>query len=473
MSWSRKSTFTVQQLTLDMQRLDFEWLDPRHQRMQKKLTELAEKKGYNIEHLERLCVDRGIFGGETGELYVSSGIPVIKLRNITNEGLDWNTDFVLRSFYDEHLGSHVKMRDILVTCTGEGTLGRVDIVDKNTDAMIAVDVTALRASKKIYPLFLVHYLRSVFAQMQFERNTVGSTGQTHLRGLEKTLVIYPESVRKQERMSHVAQRYMENAVLQKKEYLDQRMKSRIEVLDKPERFQIKEPFVTQLQEKERRFDFEYLHPRHEALESEIDTFVQKHEAYDHDALGDLCDISRGKTAEVYVSSGIPIIKVRNVTGEGIDWDTDFVLKKFFESTPNFALQQNDILLTSTGDGTIGRVDMITDGVACMADGHVTIIRIRKEKKKSILSNYLFYYLKSIIAQMQFERYTVGSTGQTELNKNDVKRVVIVFPHLLTQQRKLASVAHKHLERARKAKEGYKESIRLSKAKFASSLGITT
>lgn len=219
-----------------------------------------------------------------------------------------------------------------------------------------------------------------------------------------------------------------------------------------------------------RFDFEFLDPRHVEMNKRFQSLADEH-GYEVATLDDLCDIFRGKTADLYVSSGIPIIKVRNVTGEGIAWETtSFVLREFFESHSECHLKPQDILLTSTGLGTIGRVDIIERDIPCMTDGHVSILRVKDPNR--ISPRYLLYYLRSIFGQMQMERYTVGSTGQTELNRSDVKRIIIIFPKTVPAQEELIKAGYVMEEAALKAREEYRESLSLAKVRFAESLGLS-
>jgi type I restriction enzyme M protein len=218
-----------------------------------------------------------------------------------------------------------------------------------------------------------------------------------------------------------------------------------------------------------RFDFEFLDPRHKEMDKRFQSLAKKR-GYEIATLDKLCEIFRGKTADLYVSSDIPIIKVRNVTSEGITWQaTDFVLREFFESHPECHLKPNDILLTSTGVGTIGRLDILERDAPCMTDGHVTVLRVKD--LTYISPRYLLYYLRSTFGQMQMERYTVGSTGQTELNRDDVKRIMVIFPKTVEAQETLIKSGYTVEEAAFKARDEYRQNLSLAKARFAESLGL--
>ena len=80
--------------------------------------------------------------------------------------------------------------------------------------------------------------------------------------------------------------------------------------------------------------------------------------------------------------------------------------------------ENDVLINSTGDGTIGRVAIYNRTFPAVVDGHITILRF----KDSDLAWYVAAYLLSDEGQNQLYRYINGSSGQVELYPQDIGRV---------------------------------------------------
>lgn len=466
MKWTEPRKFSPHRLSKTTRRFDCEYLDPRHDVMYAKLQSLGRQKDYRIKNLGLLC---DILQGKTADQYVTSGVPVIKLRNVTNEGIDWNTDFVLREFFDENPDTHVRPNDVLVTCTGDGTIGRADIVEKDIPCMIAVDLVALRVKQdeSILPRYVTHYLRSIFGQMQFERQTVGSTGQTHLRDIEQVQVLYPEGVGLQEEIVEACERHILFALQRKHDYESYITKARIEINLDTNSLQKSRFFMAKLSSSQRRIDFEYANPRHRRMEKALRRLAREKD-YQLDTIDNLCVVSRGKTADQYVTSGVPIIKVRNVTGEGLDWDTDYILRDFYDRYSTFHLQPNDVLITSTGDGTIGRVDFFEEDTECMTDGHVTFLRVKDSTV--VISRYVMYYLRSVLGQMQTERYTVGSTGQTELNMEDIRKIIVLYPKSIDEQARLVEVALRNERNAIKARQDYMNSLEKARTEFIKFIG---
>lgn len=99
------------------------------------------------------------------------------------------------------------------------------------------------------------------------------------------------------------------------------------------------------------------------------------------------------------------------------------------------IQQNDILINSTGTGTAGRVAQIND-VPCKTtvDGHMIIVRANEK----VTQRYLGYALKA--HQQEILQLDEGSTGQTELNRERLlNEIMISFPSSVAKQEKIVAL----------------------------------
>ncbi len=87
--------------------------------------------------------------------------------------------------------------------------------------------------------------------------------------------------------------------------------------------------------------------------------------------------------------------------------------------------KNDLLINSTGDGTIGRVAVYHYDFPAIVDGHITIARFQNPD----LAWYTAAYLLSETGQRQIYRYINGSSGQVEIYPSDIARLAIpLLPH---------------------------------------------
>lgn len=141
---------------------------------------------------------------------------------------------------------------------------------------------------------------------------------------------------------------------------------------------------------------------------------------------------RGRKPSEEATDGIPILKVRNVTGQGISLEADHAPDN--EDTRSKCaralIQKGDVLITSTGEGTIGRVDVYQYDGAAIADGHVAICRL----KAGVNVSYVCEFLRSEFGQVQMLRHVSGSTGQTELLIEHIRGLRIPVPDPAIQER---------------------------------------
>jgi type I restriction enzyme M protein len=104
--------------------------------------------------------------------------------------------------------------------------------------------------------------------------------------------------------------------------------------------------------------------------------------------------------------------------------------------------KNDVLINSTGDGTIGRVAVYNQEFPAVVDGHITIVRFKDKD----LAWYSAAYLLSEQGQDQIYRYINGSSGQVEIYPQDIARLWIP-PRPRDQMKqignKLRSACEKH------------------------------
>lgn len=194
---------------------------------------------------------------------------------------------------------------------------------------------------------------------------------------------------------------------------------------------------------ENRFSYTYFHPRYYEIVNALDELNGNIVS-----LSSLCVKGypiRGKKPSEDSADGIPIIKVRNVTGQGIDFDTDYTTEtqEMIHECKRAIVQANDILITSTGEGTIGRVDIYHPDDIAIADSHVTICRL----KPNINLRYVAEFLRSEYGQIQMLRHVSGSTGQTELLIDHIKALKIPLP-----SREIQEEIVRQMESARKTSQ---------------------
>ena len=89
------------------------------------------------------------------------------------------------------------------------------------------------------------------------------------------------------------------------------------------------------------------------------------------------------------------------------------------------IMKGDLLINSTGTGTLGRVAQVWFEPQNMTvDSHITIVR----PKKAVLQNYIGFW--GLSHEDEIEALHTGSTGQTELPRERVQALSLLLPCLL-------------------------------------------
>lgn len=143
-------------------------------------------------------------------------------------------------------------------------------------------------------------------------------------------------------------------------------------------------------------------------------------------------ISRGDAPSYVDESNFLVINQACVSPKGVALD-----KVKFHDPADVAritawLQDGDVLVNSTGTGTLGRVAWV-NGIQIkkfFADGHITIIR---DSKQRFNPRFLFYLLSSQQEQITIE-CADGATNQIELNRSKLGNKVFKWPNLEYQRR---------------------------------------
>lgn len=150
-------------------------------------------------------------------------------------------------------------------------------------------------------------------------------------------------------------------------------------------------------------------------------------------------IQRGKSPKYVEQSSVPVISQKCVQWSGLDLSVmKFIDEKTLSSYGQERFIENDdLLINSTGTGTIGRIAICLDKGGyprIVADSHVTVVRT-----KVVLPKYYYYWWSSSHIYPNIENNASGSTNQIELNLSRVKATPLPLPPLLEQERIVAKV----------------------------------
>lgn len=152
-------------------------------------------------------------------------------------------------------------------------------------------------------------------------------------------------------------------------------------------------------------------------------------------------IKRGKSPTYTAKSGTLVFAQKCNTKKGyIDISLALYLdeSKLCKYPEEEFMRDKDIVINSTGGGTMGRVGFYQNGdnpdnIPIVPDSHVTIIRVAN----NVCAEYVLYVIKSY--QPYMEKQGAGSTNQTELNAAVIRALQIPLPPIAEQKRIVAKI----------------------------------
>jgi type I restriction enzyme M protein len=134
---------------------------------------------------------------------------------------------------------------------------------------------------------------------------------------------------------------------------------------------------------------------------------------------------------VVIKAGSCISRYGQVLLENADW----IEKATFDDMPDSVkLQVGDILISSTGYGTLGKTAVYDSDYEAIADSHVTIVRV---DPTTIDPYYLADYLRAGFGHDQIYRLFTGSTRLIELTADQVNRIIVPVLTSTDGQRQLS------------------------------------
>ena len=148
------------------------------------------------------------------------------------------------------------------------------------------------------------------------------------------------------------------------------------------------------------------------------------------------EIRRGKSPKYTLKSGTLVFAQKcNTKYNGIDVGLALYLDETTLSRypADEYMQDGDVVVNSTGTGTLGRVGFyqMADnrlGFPIVPDSHVTVVR----GFHSIQAYYLYAFMKA--NQSELEKKGEGSTNQKELKPLTLKEMLVPMPPICEQNR---------------------------------------
>lgn len=149
------------------------------------------------------------------------------------------------------------------------------------------------------------------------------------------------------------------------------------------------------------------------------------------------EIKRGKSPKYATESSNTLVFAQkcNTKHNGIDIGlAQYLDESTLDKYPTDEyMQDGDIIINSTGTGTLGRVGLYQSSdniksIDIVPDSHVTIVRSYNE----VDSFYLYAFMKS--NQSELEKKGEGTTNQKELKPATLKEMLVPIPSIKEQER---------------------------------------
>ncbi|WP_300905911.1 restriction endonuclease subunit S [uncultured Bacteroides sp.] len=173
------------------------------------------------------------------------------------------------------------------------------------------------------------------------------------------------------------------------------------------------------------------------------------------------DIKRGKSPKYAKESNVFILNQKCIRWGTIDIQYAKKIDHIWlESiSKEYLTQEGDILINSTGEGTIGRSVVVNkDNVGLLYDSHILLLRLNKNY---VDPQYFVHVFNSSYGQDQVNYVkSAKTTKQTELGIENLKRILIPIPPIEIQHRiaQKLTIMKKKVENLQQTDEYYLKAI---------------
>ena len=389
-------------------------------------------------------------------------IKMVRISDIQNGRIVWET-VPFCEINEAEIGTYLlKKNDILFARTG-GTVGKSYLVkDTPEEAIYAGYLIRTRYSNQLCPQYLKFFMESTLYWSQLKEGTI-ATAQPNCNGNTLSKMILPipplpeqrRIVAKIEELMPLVERYgkAQQALDQLNESLPARLRQSILqeaiqgrlVPQDPKEEPASELLKRIRKEKEllvkegklKKKDLESKPIEEDEIPFEIP------ESWEWVRLFEVCDyIHRGKSPTYSTEKILPVMAQKCN-----QWDRIYTDKCLFADkntidryTEEHYLRVGDVIVNSTGGGTVGRTGYVDEYVfkeypKFVADSHVTIVR----SNAFVYGKYLYYFLISPFIQTGLEERCSGSTNQIELGTETIRNYRFPLPPLSEQKRIVAKI----------------------------------
>ncbi|MGE3703068.1 MAG: restriction endonuclease subunit S, partial [Hyphomicrobiaceae bacterium] len=193
-------------------------------------------------------------------------------------------------------------------------------------------------------------------------------------------------------------------------------------------------------------------------------------AWQSKQLGSVCSfLNRGVSPKYVESGGIAVLNQRCVRGHRVSFDAVRRHDTFAKKVANEKIVRvGDVLVNSTGTGTLGRVAQLRDEPPepTTVDSHITIVR---PEPGLFFQDFFGYMMRDI--EDAIKESGEGASGQTELSRTTLaEKFVVRYPESKEEQRRIVGILDESFEGVATAKVNAETNLKNARALFESELG---
>ena len=374
------------------------------------------KAGWQVKKLGEVC-EKITDGTHNTPTYVSSGVPFLSVKNMTNGSIDFSDTKYIS--IDEHKFLTRRCRpergDVLYTKVG--TTGIAKTVEVDDEFSIFVSIALLKIKHELlYNKYLEHFLNAPFARAQARKRTRGMANKNLvITDIKEIEVHFPTPLTEQQRIVAIIDEAFD-AIATAKANAEQNLKNARELFDS------------------------YLQS----------VFTQRGEGWVEKKLGDVCGFIRGPFGgslkkEIFVEDGYAVYEQAHAIYDQFCEHRYFINEEKFVEMKRFELHPGQLIMSCSG--TMGKVAIAPVGIK---RGIINQALLILSPVKNLLNTFLKYWMESKDFQDRLREYAGGAAIQNVASVKILKAIIIPVPSLPEQHSIVArldslSAETEHLE----------------------------
>ena len=410
-------------------RLDINYNLPKYAHL---ISALRSKFGDGLKRIGDIAdVICGPFGSAIKSSdYQESGIPLIRITNISRDGYMDYSDMI---YISEELGNSLSRTQVSkgdIVISQRGSLGQCAVVDDAFQKQnISANIIAIKNIQHMTSTFIHDYLLSPIGQLLLERSTSGQV-QQKITTQDIADLLVPITSREKELSLNLEKAY--DSYVQKKKSANMLLSSLLEEIMTRLRLNLdgehnRLTFAIKLSELSERIDADYYSFQFSTFRKQIDKGYYHSTTIDEICIKILTGFAAGKqdqADDLPEDQRVPHLRPFSITPEG---ELSFETKKYVPKAnlkPEDYCVKNEILFNNTNSPElVGKTAVFDSDVLCAASNHMTRITV----KDGVNPYYVAAFFNVLLSIGYWKLLCTNFNNQAGVNTETLKKVKIPLP----------------------------------------------